>query len=722
LTALLALTVAAALPAAPLTSKPGQNVLDAGQLPAGVYDLTFRLQVDRLASSVTPLATVGAHLPGYPWAVIKQITPLSFSAAGQPADFTLRLDNWTAQNVTALADLKKPPAGSPALTVEQISLAPAAGVVIGQVWPGKITYHRNEPAAGMVSVYNGSGRPQTVSLHLWLESDLDRLRPLTVVPLTLAPGERREVPVTWNTGAQEWGFALAGRLVDAAGQPLDERREYFSVSDNLWAVSLTMQQRGASVPFGPGPNASQPVEDIQKNETALAAILAKPEPPVYWNYGNCYEFFAWAPEDFFDLAPTQDYWYSGTGNYTVGKKNLQQALQWLHRRGIRATTYTNPFIIGYGSEKIYQRHPEWFLYGKNGQLSLGIYEKKLEVGEHLTHDGPFGLQLAPYAFCASPNVSDLNVIEQQEQQLVQSHAMFGWDGVRFDNTVYTAFGYDWQGHSITGDDPAKKNAIEGQAWTYLRAQLTKDLGPTFGVGTNFGWDFRDSSPAGWDAAARDGGLIMAEVPRSSYLPTSVNNRWVDYIARYHNEAEHTRALGGHYLTIGFDLRNPVDELYLMLLTFADRTHPYANVNSDDLPLGNYARFVTRYSALYYDVQHVTMLPQAEQRVTVDGPAPIWWKDYACVRDTPSGGKQYLINLVNPPVQERIYSDATNQVPAPQHHVEVDLVQLPGEKITRAYLLSADPEMTQTPLPLNREGDHVEVIVPTLWFWSLVVFE
>ncbi|HEY3397600.1 MAG TPA: glycoside hydrolase family 66 protein [Armatimonadota bacterium] len=712
-----------AAPVGELSGPPGQTQLAAGTLPAGVYEATFRLQVNRLEQSVTPLATLNVNVPGYPQAALKQITPLSFTAANTPTDFVVRFDNFAAQNVDLWADVKKVDASAPQLTVEKLSLRPLPGVGLGVVWPGKIMYKRQEDAQGLVAVYNGTAQPQAVTLRLALESDLQRRRSLGDVPVKLAPGERREVPVKWNTGAEQWGFALVATLADAAGKTLDEGREYFSVSDNMWAVGITQQQRGSNVPNGPGPNPSSPVSQIQQAEDQLAAVLAKPQPPVYWNYTNYAEYYAWAPEDFFNLAPSTDHWYSGTGNYTMSKRHLQLAIQYLHRRGMRAETYTNPFVIGYGSEKIFEKHPEWFAYQADGQLALSsYYEKKLEIGEHLTTEGPWGLQLSPYALLTNINASRLDVIEQHVQQLVKSHYMFGWDGVRFDNAVYPAFGYDWQGHKIDGGSPARKDQIEAQAWRYLRQRLQQELGPIFAVGTNDDYEFRGRNPGAWDEVCKNGGLLMEEVPRSSYSPLSVNNRWVDYIARYHEAGEAVRALGGHHLTIGFDMKYPVDHLYSNVLTYVDRTHPYANINSDDLPLGNYAAFITRYSALYWDVEHVKLLPDAEQRVKVAASGPVWWKDYACVRQTPEGKRQYLINLVNPPAQERIYSDPTNKVRAPLQNVAVSLTLQAGDQITAAYLLSADPTMTRTALPLTRAGNAVSVTVPTVWFWSLVVFE
>ena len=718
-----ALVLAAGWAGAATSTGPEQTALDAGTLAPGVYDVTFRLQVDRLAQSVTPLAALQVDVPGYPAVALQQITPISFTAAETPTDFVLRFDNWTNQNVKAEVNLKKndAAAAAPALIVEKITLAPVTTPTLGTIWPGKILYYTKENAEGNVAVYNGTAQPQALTLKLALESDLDQTRPLATVPVKLAPGERQEFPVTWNTGTEEWGFALVATLLDAGGRSLDEGREYFSVADNLWAVGIRQLGRGTSPPYRYG--GCGPISDIQEQEKQFQQVLASPAPRAYWNYSNYEDFYAWAPEDFFGLAPAHDYWCSGTGCYTMGKRLLQMMIEWLHRKGMRAVGYTNPFVCGFGSEKIIARHPEWFVHDAQGQLTLPCYyEKKLEVGEALTQGNPWLLQCSPYACCANVNPARLDAIEQQVQALVKSHYMFGWDGVRFDNGFYSAFGCDWQGRSITGGDPAKKNALEAGAWEYLRAQLLKDLGPRYAVGSNCDYAVRDTFPAAWDADCRNGGLLMEEGPRDSWRPISVNNRWVDYVACYHHSGEIVRGLGGHHLTIGLDSHFPVDHLYLNVLTYVDRTHPYANVNSDELPLGSYARFLTRYSALYWDVNRVKMLPQAEQRVKVDSPAPVWWQNYAYLRQTPQGRRQYLINLINPPVQERIYSDPTNQVPAPQQNVKVTLTLAPGEQITKSFLLSADPAMTKTALPLSRQGATVSVTVPLLYFWSLVVFE
>ncbi|MHB9025557.1 MAG: glycoside hydrolase family 66 protein [Armatimonadota bacterium] len=706
---------------ADIVSQPGQLIASSAKSPAGVYRITYRLRIDALDNAVTPLATLAAHVPGYYSLISKQITAINFTAANTPTDFTFLLDNFAAQSISA--NVTVTPNVTPKLTVDRITIAPVRELCVGSVWPGKICYRTNEAAQGMVSVFNGTDAPQKAILLSELASDLNTHRALKDIQVSLAPGERKDIPVTWNTGKEEYGFALVAKLVDVGGDYVSEAREYFSVADNLWKVGLTLIGRGCSPPFGPGPNQSIPVAEIKKYENLLAQELAKPFAPVYWNYTNYREFYAWSPDDFFNMAPEADYWYSGTGNYTMGKRHLQLAIEWLHKRGMRATAYLNPFSIGYGGEEAYRRHPEWFVYDKNGQLALfSYYQKKLESGYKLSQEGPWKLHLAPYASSLNVNITTLDPVNAQVEQIVKAQKMFGWDGIRYDNFTYTADGYDFWGKKIDGNDPNRKDALEVRAWIHMRESVWKQLGPNFVVGGNGDHQFRDRFPAVWDESCRKGQLRMEEVPRSSYSADSQTNRWHDYMVYYHNSGEVIRGLGGHHLTIGFDRQHPVDHLYLSIFTYAGRTHPYGNMSADTLPLGNYAAFVTRYSALLWDIDRVKALPNPEKKIAIQSARPVWWQEYATVRATPDGKRQYILHLVNPPVQERIYTDPTNKVPAPQKDITVTLKLDGGEKITRATLLSPDLDIRQVPLRVTTKDGQVSVTVPELYFWDMLVLE
>ena len=502
----------------------------------------------------------------------------------------------------------------------------------------------------MVAVYNGSDQPQTLTLRCALESDLDRTRALPDTALTLAAGERREVPVTWTNGAEEYGFALAATLVDAAGKPVSQGREYFSVADNLWKVGLTSIARGSFPPMGPGPNRSIPLAEVKSYENKLAADLAKPFAPVYWSYVNYMEYMGTTPDNYFDQAPSQDYWYGGMGDYTMGKRWMQMAIEWLHRRGARATSYVLPASCGYGGEPVYRKHPDWFSYGKNGELAGSLYEKKLEVGSAFPNgEGPWGLQLSGYGLWLGLNIARTEPIDAFVDQVIKAQKMFGWDGIRFDVAPYIADGYDFNGKPIVpGGDPKKRDELEVAAWKRMRDSIWKALGPNFVIGLNSDRDlYYDQYPAEWDECCRQGQLLMEEVPRSCTSPQSPRNRWYDYMTFYHGHGDIVRGLGGHHLVIGFDVQNPVDGLYLHAITYAMRAHPYGGYRSDELPLGNYSQFVTRYSALIWDIERVKPWAEAGQRLEVASAAPVWWKELACVRTTAEGKRQYIVQPAQP---------------------------------------------------------------------------
>ncbi|MHB9131640.1 MAG: glycoside hydrolase family 66 protein [Armatimonadota bacterium] len=671
--------------------------------------------------SATPLATLTVLVGGYANAVYKVITPLNFDAANTPQEFTFLFDNFTKQSVSATVSLAQNKTPVPKLSVNQIRIAPVPRVCVGTVWPGKILYYTSETAKGLVSVYNGTPAPQSVTLRCTLESDLAQTRALQETPLTLQPGERREVPLTWNTGKEEYGFALAATVLDAAGKQLDQRKEYFSVADNLWKVGMTI---GGGVPYGPGPNEAIPVSQVKKAEEQLAAELAKPVVPIGWSYNNYQEFFAWSPDNYFAQSPEADYWYSGIGNYTMGKRWIQMAVEYLHRRGVRATSYVLPWSGGYGADVVYRKHPDWFVYGKDGQLGWSGYQKKLEVGSNIeSPENPWKLTLAPYALTLSPNIANPQAIDAFVEQVVKSQKMFGFDGIRFDTDIFNAGGYDISGRKIDNDDPKRKDELEIKAWQRMRDALWQKFGPNFVIGNNEDHElyFPHKGPA-WSESCRKGCLLMEEVPRSSYSPQSPRNRWHDYMTYYQKTGEIVRGLGGHHLTIAFDSMHSIDALYLNILTYAMRTHPYGYYRTSDLPLGNYAQFVTRYSALIWDIERVKALPNPEQAITVTSANPVWWKELACERQAPNGKRQVILHLINPPVQERIYTDPTNKAPAPQTNIRVTLKTAPGEKISRAWLLSAEPVTRQEALSLTAGDGQVSVTVPRLDLWSMVVFE
>lgn len=708
------------------TSAPGQMELVRANLPAGVYDVTFRLKADAGGQSITPIVSLMAGSPDYPKMIYRLVTPINFDEASGEKDFHFRLDNFKTQNIrAAVTPVQSEGTTTPKFTVEKITLAPSGSISVVTVWPGHRIYRTGEEAKGLAVLFNGTGAPQNVVLQWSLESGLHDTKEIGKQNLTLAPGERREVPVTWNAGKEEYGFGLVATLLGADGKTISQGKEYFSVADNFWKVGITEAVAANGPPGGPGPNEGLPVAQIKKYEDQLAAEVAAPIVPVDWGYCNYIEYYAWAVDDFFTLVPDKNYWYSGTGNYTMGKRQLQLAMDWLHLRGMRGIAYLNPFSCGYGGDQVYRKHPDWFEYEKDGTLSFPAfyYQKKLEVGATIGPEPAFPLHLAPYALSLAVNITTLAPIDRQVEQIVKAQKILGWDGVRFDNGMYGAYGYDMSGRPIDGNSPEKKNELEARAWAHMRDEVWKKLGKNFVIGDNRDYEFRHIMPAVWDEACKYGQLLMEEVARESWSPVSSRNRWEDYTAFYHNSGEAVRQRGGHHLLIGLDKEYAVDHLYLNIFTYAGRSHPFADqYNSQNLPLGNYAQFATRYSALLWDVERVKALPEPEKKVTVSSARPVWWKNYASVRQAPDGTRQYIVHLINPPAQERIYSDPTNKVPAPQSNVAVSLNLDKGEKISHAWLLTAEPFTHEEPLPVSTQGDTVSVTVPELHFWSTVVFE
>jgi hypothetical protein len=93
-----------------------------------------------------------------------------------------------------------------------------------------------------------------------------------------------------------------------------------------------------------------------------------------------------------------------------------------------------------------------------------------------------------------------------------------------------------------------------------------------------------------------------------------------------------------------------------------------------------------------------------------------------VRSAPDEKRQYILHLINPPANDKIYADPTNKIPAPLTNLSVTLKTAPGEKIMLAVLLSADPVTHAETLPVVAGDGQVTLTVPRWYFWSGIVFE
>ena len=82
-----------------------------------------------------------------------------------------------------------------------------------------------------------------------------------------------------------------------------------------------------------------------------------------------FEFFSWAPGDISDLAPADDLFPGGEGRLTYrSRQTIIQQNRMLRSVGMWPVSYVNGTCWAESGYKLFQQHPEWFLYDANGEV------------------------------------------------------------------------------------------------------------------------------------------------------------------------------------------------------------------------------------------------------------------------------------------------------------------------------------------------------------------
>jgi hypothetical protein len=605
-------------------------------------------------------------------------------------------------------------------------LAPAAAGAAPQlrgVRVDKILYYRNSPASATVAVSNPDDQPGSGRLRCLLLSDLDRSRVVYDAPVTLRPEESREVRVDWNTGAEEYGFELRAVLLDAAGQEIAAAGDYFSVADNLWKVAITGAGLGGY--FSPARDWRTFAGPAGEQYLATFPLVAR---RTHDQGINWIEYYAWAPDDFFDLAPAPDRerWWSATGPYRIFRREIEALIAAANREGIRSVTYAQPFATGDATFRMLREHPEYFAYDDQGHPAPAYGTTFSTRGYDALVGDLFGRNMHDPSEVPYPpnsiflNLADLKVVDLGLDAIIKSARMFGWAGVRWDNAFYIVRGNlrDWQGRKISAyGDP---DALTVRNEQHARERLQQALGPSFVLGHNSGMSNKPLAPRGFDEICRGGELFMSEGPRQGHQIWPTFEQYRDFIME---EGNYVRALGANYLVIGFDQQYFADQVYLQVLTFAGRAHPYSYQYRwyDTRVPGQYVRLATRYSCLIWDVERVRPLEHPEERVEVTAPREVWWKPFATRRDLGAGHEQIILHLVNPPAEPRIYARADAPLPAPIPQVTVKC-RLASKALQGAWLITAEPKLRQERLEAKVTDDEAVVEVGPLGVWDMVVFD
>jgi hypothetical protein len=541
--------------------------------------------------------------------------------------------------------------------------------------------------------------------------------------VTLAAGEQKDVTESYTLGPEEYGREIRVRL-SLAGKEVDARSEYFAVSRiPLWLASGDGYDHGTDYR---DMHTIFYVQPATGQESWRSVLFFKQMHSLRT------EYFSWSPGDISDLAPTEDPFLGGEGRATFRSKMLirQQIGMW-KEVGISPVSYVNGTCWADSGYKLFQQHPEWFLYDSNGEVAH--YE--MDHREAYRHRGDWDFDPNTYPliyFQATLNHSLPEVQQYIADQFIKCGKEMGFEGVRMDVRYLEVYpgekGMD--GKEIAHTYP-EADAISAAAVKNVKALVHKEL-PDFSFGYNYASpeETKEMRQTFIERCA-GGGWMLDEASCGYQEPTSPYHIWKAYVRRMTSWGDSVRKWGGIYNPFDFRRGGALyvsDNIYstIFRLIASGRFGCYYNSR---LPFGDLGTFATRYSEELFGA-NLDWLPKINGQVSVKADAPVWWDDMVYWNKTADGKKQLIVHLVNPPANPEVEGDPTSKINPPVRDIQVTCAPSAGAKPTAAYLLMAEPmepqgrnEVKAVKLDLHDAGNgKVSVTVGSVLFWKMVVFE
>jgi hypothetical protein len=559
---------------------------------------------------------------------------------------------------------------------------PARGLKLLAVRPKWNLYKPSESAEFEVVAKNFSSEPQEAVLAVGVTGRLADWREGSRQTLALGPRQSRSIQVTVPLAAESFGTAVEARLLRDA-QPFDRAQDFIGVHENPWMVGIGGTLQGDFI----GRAKTDAVENL------LTRARHK--------YANWLEVFFWAPDDWGNLTPTADRWYSGQTSYLMRSDKLKDFIGRAHARGIKVVTYGKHIACGPDGAELMRRRPEWF---RDAWADVRQLDEWNDDDARAKKGSVFSWQ----KFAVDFNRPD--ALAHGIRQIADSAAMYGWDGVRFD------------GHYTVSSDAVS-------AWNVR--QLKEALWakrPDFLLGFNYAFA-PDSYPAitrEMREAMAGGGMWMQEAigQHEGYsIDGSVYRTWTTpqnesraFAPNELKQAKLVNSLGGQYHCILALKPTPIGVYKLIYSLIAGARSVYGS--HEEVPgCGNWGRFMTRWSAFLWH-PHLVVVERPDDRIVVEASQIFWRPLVQEFVDTPTR-KFTVVHLVNPSPDDRI---AYTTLPEPVEGFEVKINATPGARIERVGFVRPDVEPYDVPVNNLANPKEARVKVPGLAIWGMVIVE
>jgi hypothetical protein len=521
--------------------------------------------------------------------------------------------------------------------------------------------------------------------------------------------------------------------VRSGGKLLASGEEYFTSADNVWEVGLA----------GNHPIAF--TADVKTKEQVEGAV-----DMFRKKYVNTYEKFFWAPDDFADMTPSVDSWYSGQARYHERKEFLEYMAAYGHKIGVLPTTYGKNIGSGTAARDIIRKNPE-MIYGYGDKMQYRPDTEELSKWQKASIPYWQGTGWAFY------NMNDPQTVAKGIDEIINSTEMFGWAGVRFDGHFVAKTGKHLSNGKIINFTPEMADKQTGANMRILKKRV-REVFPKYIFGYNyaecaFAKKLNEHSRESIELC-KDGGHIMDEYAKSNDRGSHPFRKWSDYAAMLIEEAIIIRRLGGELFPM--TKSRGIIGYYQAVFILAAGAHPNGTPWNLEHSLNEFA---TRYAGILWD-KKLEYVWHPDGLVLI--PDSVMWRDY--VRILPMGiNKQRLvIHLINPPIQKtatesarqeeeinrrkglrkQITQDATAKkqepdfskldalppiklYPDPQKNINVKIIPQAMNfrwEIKRVVLLETDI-VSHKELSVDKSDPYyAQITIPELKTWSVLVVD
>ncbi len=695
------------------TPKPGAQVWLTGQTPNS-------------RTAQTPLLVVGRHGQGQVAAFL--ITPFGLPQAGETPLWAWRewgdLLNLTLKTITG----RQGPIPAPGYVAPEVKTsprppAPAArppapveekldGVAVLKVWPEKLCVRPGEWAKATVTLGNGTAAEAPVKLVVTLDSGLHETTVLKEMELVLPANTRREIPVTWQTGKEEeWGRTITAELRAADGTSLSRQSEVFTIGWNNYRVGQCRLVQPWT--WDQGAKTFPAITPEDRWSIWLPGIRAA--------YATTTEYFFWAPDDFGNLLPEKDQWFSGQATYLISQEDIRAVIDAAHAQGIAAVTYGKKWFsvsglqAGRDGVELIREHPEWCEWDVNGHPKWWFDADKYgwtldQWRDEIENKGKRSIG------GAAVNCVPEDCVRYGLDQLIRSAKKYGWDGVRFDDHFTADAVFDG---GLAMDGETTEHGQDYEAITVRNNRLTREVTrqvlPHYLVGFNYGGTYTDwgvRQPDAFVETCKDGQFVMIE--HSVWW----NSRtWPQVINLLAQENHRVQALGGVPGMVSMSANEHLAHRWETAINYASQGHYYNVRNCPEVV--QYTKFMLRYGEVLYDPR--TRYEENADWVSVTPADQVIYRPFTHRRTLDAAHQQIVVSLLNDPGEGKV--DDLKTAPVPVQEAMASITIPPGWMVARAWRLNPDdPAHPCTPIAGAMRNGTLVLTVPSVEVWNVLVVE